>query len=68
VVKDILRLSSEPDLIDELGRHQIGNHRFDTQHGEQVEAKPGADHRAAYSSFVAYWQTVSAINSLCCDY
>ena len=25
----ILRLSGEPDLIDELGRHQVGNDGFD---------------------------------------
>ena len=34
VVKHILGLADEFDLIDELGRHQVGNHRFDPQDGE----------------------------------
>ena len=30
MVKDVLRLSSERDLIDELGRHQVSSHRLNT--------------------------------------
>ena len=37
MVEHILRLSGEPDLIDELGRHQVSNDRFDPQLGQQVE-------------------------------
>ena len=29
MVKHILGLASEPDLIDELGRHEVGNDGFD---------------------------------------
>ena len=31
VVEHILGLAGEPDLIDELGRHQVGNNGFDAQ-------------------------------------
>ena len=31
MVEHILGLSGEPDLIDELGRHQVVNDRFDAQ-------------------------------------
>ena len=39
MVEHILGLSGEPDLIDELGRHQVINDRFDAQHGQQVEVE-----------------------------
>ena len=39
MVEHILGLAGELHLIDELGRHQFGNHRFDAQHGEQVERR-----------------------------
>ena len=45
MVEHVLGLSGEPDLIDELGRHQVINDRFDAQRGQQVEAEPRADHR-----------------------
>ena len=45
MVEHILGLAGEPDLIDELGRHQVVNDRFDAQHGQQVQAEPRADHR-----------------------
>ena len=45
MVEHILGLSGEPDLIDELGRHQVGNDRFDAQLGQQVEAEPRPDDR-----------------------
>jgi hypothetical protein len=45
MVKHILCLAGEPDLIDELGRHQVSNDRFDAQLSQQIGAKPGADDR-----------------------
>ena len=45
MVEHILGLPGEPDLIDEFGRDQVVNDRFDAQRGQQVEAEPRADHR-----------------------
>ena len=45
MVKHKLGVPGERDLIDELGRQQVGNHRFDTQCRQQVRSEPRADHR-----------------------
>jgi hypothetical protein len=35
MVEHILGLPGEPDLIDELGRHQVSNDRLDAQRGQK---------------------------------
>ena len=45
MVKHILGLPGERDLIDELGRQQVGNDRFNAQCRQQVRSEPRADHR-----------------------
>ena len=43
MVKHILGLSGEPDLIDELSRQQVINDRFNPQRVQQVQAESRAD-------------------------
>ena len=39
MVKDILGLAGEPDLIDEFGCHQVSNRRFDPERSQQVQGR-----------------------------
>ena len=55
MVEHILGLSGEPDLIDELGRHQVSNDRFDPQHGQQVEVEPRPDDRRRAQRAFRFW-------------
>ena len=45
MVKHVLGLSREPDLIDELGCHQFVNDWLDAQCGDQFSCESRADHR-----------------------
>jgi len=55
MVKHILGLSGEPDLIDELRPHQISNGWFNSQHCQQVEAEPRADYRCRAQCAFRFW-------------
>jgi len=45
IVKHILRMPGERHLVDELGRQQVGNDRFDVKRRQQVCAESRAHHR-----------------------
>ena len=61
MVEHILGLLCEPDLIDELGRQQVRDRRFDPEHLKQAEAEPRADdRRCAQCAFCFRAQSVDA--------
>ena len=70
MVKHILGLPGEADLIDELSGQQIINDRFNPQRGQQIQVKPLAEHcRCAQRALCYCVEAVDARGDGClqCD-